>query len=187
MLFNTKNKAYKENNMIKYLETKDLKNADDFRKLYLESFIENERVDFDKLFSGVFGDFKLVGQYDNDKFVGMMHYVVKENFLHLNYFAIVPDCQNQGYGTKFLSWLKDTYPNTPIVVDVEEQDDTSDNADYRILRKKFYQKNGFKDGKYSYHWNGVYMTYFSTQDIDADEFMKYITWIFPTIKDIEKK
>ncbi len=31
------------------------------------------------------------------------------------------------------------------------------------------------------------MTYFSTQDINADEFMKYITWIFPTIKDIEKK
>lgn len=94
--------------MIKYLETKDLKNADNFRKLYLESFIENERVDFDKLFSGVFGDFKLVGQYDNDKFIGMMHYVVKEHFLHLNYFAIIPDCQNKGYGTKFLSWLKDT-------------------------------------------------------------------------------
>ena len=71
---------YKENNMIKYLETKDLKNADNFRKLYLESFIENERVDFDKLFSGVFGDFKLVGQYDNDK-LGQRYKCLIEEFL----------------------------------------------------------------------------------------------------------
>ena len=43
-----------------------------------------------------------------------------------------------------MSWLKDTYPNTPIVVDVEEQDDTSDNADYRILRKSFIKKMASK-------------------------------------------
>ena len=36
-------------------------------------------------------------------------------------------------------------------------------------------------------WEGVFMTYMNTQAIDADEFMKYIQIIFPTIKDVKIK
>ena len=74
---------------MKFIEITDLKSANDLRQLYIESVIPDERIEFDQLFSGVFKDFRMVCLYnDFGSLVGMMHCIVKENFIHLNYFAI---------------------------------------------------------------------------------------------------
>ena len=169
---------------MRYIECFDLKNADDFKKLYFESFPENERVDFNDLFSGVFKNFKLIGQYDNGKLVGMMHFIIKPDFIHLNYFAIRPERRGQGCGSKCLSWLKRKY-NMPIVVDVEELDPKSKNYEYRIKRHHFYMKNGMTHGKYTFTWQGEFFTYLNTKTINSESFMKHITYIFPTITNIQ--
>ena len=173
---------------MKFIEITDLKSANDLRQLYIESFIPAERIEFDQLFSGVFKDFRMVCLYnDFGSLVGMMHYIVKENFIHLNYFAISPKFRGQGFGSMCLSWLKETYDNKPIVVDIEEEDEHADNNDYVRLRKKFYGKNGLTLGEYTFYWNGVFMTYMHTGTINSDEFMKHITHIFPTIINIQKR
>lgn len=61
---------------------------EEVEKLYIDSFDAVERVDFQDLFRGVFKNFQLVGQYDAGKLVGMMHYIVTPDYVHLNYFAI---------------------------------------------------------------------------------------------------
>ena len=45
---------------MKFIEITDLKSANDLRQLYIESFIPDERIEFDQLFSGVFKDFRMV-------------------------------------------------------------------------------------------------------------------------------
>ena len=171
---------------MEYIECKNLLNADEFEKIYNESFVENERVDFGNLFSGVFEGFRLVGQYESGKLVGMMHYVVMENFIHLNYFAVRNDCRGKGCGSACLDWLKKTYPNKPIVVDVEEIDPTSEDNDYIIKRQKFYMKNGFVHGDYVFDWRGVFFTFLHFGLLNTQDFLKHIIHIFPDIKDLRK-
>lgn len=170
---------------MRYIECNDLKKSNDFRKLYDASFPDEEKVDFDGFFSGVFKGFKLVGQYDNGELVGMMHYIVKKDFIHLNYFAITTLKRGKGYGSKFLSWLKRKY-KLPIVVDVEELDPLSENYECRIKRHRFYNKNGFVHGEFTFMWQGVFFVYLHYKHISANSFKKHITYIFPTISDIQK-
>lgn len=172
---------------MKYKYTTNLNNADDIHKLYLESFPKNEQIDFFDFFSGEFKDFSLVGQYENGKLVGMMHFVLTPNFVHLNYFAVSPNMRSKGYGSKCLSWLKRKYRSLPIVVDIEEVDKSSDNNPYRIKRQHFYEKNGFKQSNLIFDWQGTVMTYMSTKPLNEKAFLKHITRLFPTITNIRKK
>ncbi len=169
---------------MRYIECFDLNNAHEFKKLYYESFPECERVEFEGLFSGVFVGSKLIGQYDNGKLVGMMHIIMKPEFIHLNYFAVKPECRGRGYGSKCLTWLKRKY-GMPIVVDVEELDPTSDNNEVRIKRQHFYMKNGMVHGKFTFDWQGVFFTYLHYKDVEPEPFRKHITYIFPTITNIQ--
>lgn len=171
---------------VEYAACTNLLQADDFRSLFEDSFIETERVDFDKLFSGVFEGFELVGQYDDGKLVGMMHFVEKTSFVHLNYFAIKRDFRGRGYGSACLTWLKKNYPGKSVVVDVEEIDSTSEDNEYRIRRQKFYEKNGFVHGDHVFDWRGIFFTFLHCGELQSEEFLKHITYIFPDIKDVRK-
>lgn len=176
---------YKDKKM-KYKYITDLKKADDIRELYQKSFPECEQIDFYNFFSGEFENFLLVGQYDNNKIVGMMHFIQTPNFVHLNYLAVEPNMRKKGYGSKCLNWLKRKYPNSPIVVDVEEIEENCDNNLAREQRQKFYMKNKFKKGYCIFHWQSIFMTYMSNKPLDEGKFLKHITRLFPTITNIQK-
>lgn len=172
---------------MEFRKIKNLKTSLDIKQLYENSFPKEEQVDFFGLFSGVFKDFKLYGLYENNDLIGMAHFYNDKNFVHLNYFAIDKEHQSKGYGSFIISWLKRNFNNKAIVVDVEELDSNALNSENRIKRKKFYNKNGFIDGKYTFMWEGTFMTYMYTESICHIEFMDYIQKIFPTIKDVKEK
>lgn len=168
------------------IEIKDLNNKE-LELLYIDSFPIEERIDFSQMFSGVFENFKLYALYDKGILIGMAHYNETKNFVHLNYFAISKKYQNLGYGSYVISWLKKKYDNKAIVVDIEELSDLASNNENRIKRKRFYKKNNFSEGNYTFMWEGVYMTYMYTESINPDEFMEYIQIIFPTINTVKRK
>lgn len=172
---------------MKFIEIKDLKNCDELKKLYENSFPLEEQIDFYKLLSGVFENFKLYALYDNGNIVGMAHFLEQDTFIHLNYLAVNKNHQSKGYGSHIILWLKKKYKNKAIVVDIEEIDSSAPNNENRIRRKNFYRRNGFNDGMYCFMWEGVFMTYMNTEKINPEEFMNYIQIIFPTIIDIRKK
>ena len=155
--------------------------------LYNENFPPEERIDINTMFSGVFKNFKLYVLYNDKSLVGMAHFNETRNFIHLNYLAIKKEHQNMGYGSYIISQLKNMHNNKTIVADIEEPSILADNNEYRLLRRKFYKKNGFNEGIYTFMWEGVLMTYYHTEKINHDEFMKYIQVIFPTIMDVKKR
>ena len=173
---------------MKFEKITDLKNCEEVKQLYHASFPPEEQVDFEKLFSGVFEGYNLYAVYNPDGvFVALIHFKKLENFVHINYLAVKKEHQNKGYGSATLTFVKKLYDNKPLVLDIEEIDDSAANSFDRIRRVNFYKKNGFKEGIYKFLWQGVLMTYMNTESIDAEEFMKYIQIVFPTIKDVRFK
>ena len=172
---------------IHFKEIKELNNCEDVKILYEESFPPEEKVNFYDFFSGVFSNFQLYALYKAKALVGIFHFKDAKNFVHLNYLAVKSKYQNQGFGSKIISWLKKEFKNKSIVVDIEELDNSAANFENRIRRKRFYKKNGFVDGKHTFDWEGTFMTYMHYGPIDDEEFMNYIQKVFPTIKNIREK
>lgn len=150
-------------------------------KLYKTSFPKRERVKFKDLFRGRFQDFDFFTFYENNELIGLLHLYDGKDFVHLNYLAVNPKCRCKGYGSQIMSWAKDRFANKPIVLDVEMEDENSDNNEQRIRRIKFYKKNGFQTGKYGFSWEGMEMHYMYMGNLPHEQFMEYIQVIFPTI------
>ena len=165
----------------------NLRECRDVKELYQASFPKEEQVEFEKLFSGVFEGYEMFCIYDNNIIIALVHFKELENFVHVNYLAVKEEYQNKGYGSEFLSFIKKRYNQKALVLDIEEIDENAQNYKNRIRRVNFYKKNGFKTGKYKFEWEGVLMTYMNTEKIDAEEFMKYIQFVFPTIKNVRTK
>ena len=96
-----------------------IKNSKEIRRIYKENFPKVERVPFNKLFSAPFANFKLYGFYnDAGETVGFVHLIEEDKFVHVNYIAVDKKRQREGFGSKFIEWIKLEF-NKPIVVDVE--------------------------------------------------------------------
>lgn len=160
------------------IEIKDPFKFKDVKKMYDDSFPPHERGDFDSFLKGVYEGFKLYAFYDNNTLCGMCHYNVTPEFIHLNYIAIDKYYRNKGYGSLILTWLKEKYGDSPICVDVEEIDEKASDNITRQKRKDFYFNNGFKNGKYTFYWNGVYMRNLKYKDVDDDKFITYVQKFF---------
>lgn len=93
------------------------------------------------------------GLYDNDTFVGFMVIVTHKHMAYLFFLAIDSKCRSNGYGGKALAELFKQYPAYQQVVDMEMLDDEAENKEQRIIRRKFYLRNGYKP-------TGHYLTYF---------------------------
>lgn len=66
----------------------DLNNALDVKELYENSFPEEERTDFFKLFSDTYKGFQMQALYDNKNLIAFIHFNETKNFIHINYFAV---------------------------------------------------------------------------------------------------
>ncbi len=91
--------------------------------------------------------------YDGDSFVGFMAVVTHARLAYLFFLAIDSRCRSNGYGGKALSELFRQYPAYQHVVDMEMLDDGAENREQRIIRRKFYLRNGYRP-------TGRFLTYF---------------------------
>ena len=162
-----------------------LKDTKEIRRIYKENFPKVERVLFNKLYSGVFADFKMYGFFNaNNEALGFVHLINMDEFVHVNYIAVEKAYHRKGLGTKFIEWVKKEF-NKPIVVDVENFDLSAKNIEERARRLKFYYKNGFNDGDKEFDWAGTKMFYMTTGKISDKKFMTHIVKCFPTISNIK--
>lgn len=117
-------------------------------KEYEKLFPENERKSYKRIKKGFNnGIVNIVKIVDDDKFVGFMIINKIENvkYLCLDYFAILPEYQNKGYGTKAIKLLKEQCKSyNGIYVEVERvRNDNTDEDKIRAKRVKFYENIGF--------------------------------------------
>lgn len=85
---------------------------------------------------------------DEETIVGFMivTFSPKQEFIFLEYFAILPEYQSKGYGSKALQLLKDYYFDSEgIVLEVETVGCGKNDKENEIRkrRKNFYERNGY--------------------------------------------
>ena len=70
-----------------------------------------------------------------------------ERYWLLDYYAVLPDWQNRGWGSRFLDELCAMLPGDALMLEVEDPDYAADDADrtHRLRRIGFYERNGCVD------------------------------------------
>lgn len=159
-------------------------------KEYEKLFPENERKSY-RLIKKVYneGISKIIKIVDDNEFIGFMIINKIENvkYLQLDYFAILPQYQNKGYGTKAIKLLKEQCKNYKgVYVEVERvRNDNTEEDKIRIKRAKFYENIGFYKLSFDLLLFSVeYSLYMlQTSDIKEDEekITKDIFTIYNTI------
>lgn len=128
-------------------------NMEEFKKIiypeYLKLFPKLERKtlkDIENSFSKNIT--KIVKITENDNFIGFIIYNVLEDkkYLQLDYFAILPQYQNKGYGTQALALLKEQSKEyNGIFIEVEKVGLGNNDVENKLRKKiiEFYEKIGF--------------------------------------------
>lgn len=126
------------------------------KKLYYEAFPRNERVPFTFLkLSARKNKAIFFGIYDKDCFIGLIYNIYYKDIVYVYYLAIDKNLRGKGYGSKILETIKKEYNQCRIILMSEEINESSNNYEERIKRKRFYNNNGFRDLYYKVKEAGV--------------------------------
>ena len=81
---------------------------------------------------------------DEKDFIGLVYTIQNKEMVYVFYLAITEEKRGNGYGSKVLSLVKDMYPDSLIILAIEDTaDKNADNYEQRIKRLGFYERNGF--------------------------------------------
>ncbi len=120
---------------------------DDIESLYNSAFPINERPPFDyfyKVFART-NDSHIIGYYQDNQFVGFIHYVIYKDIIYIAYLAVKMDMRNMGYGSQILHDIRQIYPDYTILLCFEEVEPTYLDYPNRVNRQSFYKRNGYID------------------------------------------
>lgn len=132
--------------MIQFLPVNNIKTLSKVRKLYLQAFPKFERLPFWYLMvKSRKKESNLYVVYDDNAYVGLLNLAYYKDIVYVYYLAIVPSQQSKGYGSEILQHLRKIYPDKRLLLNIEKVDPAADNYQQRLNRKKFYEKNGFKN------------------------------------------
>ncbi len=113
----------------------------DFPSSELKSLKKIVRLmELDKYFS--------FGVYEGENLVGYAFFMTNENMVLLDYFAIMKDKRNDGYGSKSIALISDYFKDKYDVLVLESEDPNfgKNETDKKIRQRRvnFYKKNNFK-------------------------------------------
>ena len=127
---------------LKTAETKEKLNK--IRELYEKSFPENEKKPFSLICKKQkTKKIEILSIEEKDSFYGLMILAFNNDCVLLDYFAINPEFQSNGIGTKALNLLFEKMKDKKIIIEIESTSKKSDNQIQREKRKNFYLKNNF--------------------------------------------
>jgi ribosomal protein S18 acetylase RimI-like enzyme len=131
--------------MIFLVENNERERVEQIRVLYESAFPPDERMPFERVLQKRdAGTMTLLSIENADgEFLGFANITLCFDVLALNYFAILPEHRGKGFGTEVIVELKKRHPDRSIVIDIEDDDVDSDNAEQRKRRRAFYERLGF--------------------------------------------
>lgn len=86
--------------------------------------------------------------HDEDDFCGLLYYSVRNKLIYVFYVAVNDKIRSKGIGTQIFQWLKKQYPDKEITLNIEPLETNAENAEQRVRRMKFYEKQGFRNSGY---------------------------------------
>ena len=131
--------------MISLIENNDRERIEKIHKLYESAFPPDERMPFERILQKRDAGTMTLLSIENEsgEFLGFANITLCQDALALNYFAILPEWRGKGFGTEVIVELKKRHPDRSIVIDIEDDDVESDNAEQRRRRRLFYERHGF--------------------------------------------
>lgn len=132
---------------------------------YLQIFVEEERKEYktiEKAFnSNITTIFEVI---EEERFIGFItiNALKDSKYAILDYFAILPECQDKGYGTSAIKQLKEISTYDGIFIEVEKCGLGQDKEENRIRerRVKFYEDLGFRKLEFDLDlYKVIYSTY----------------------------
>lgn len=130
-----------------YKVESDMKYIDDISRLYKAAFYADERKPFDEMTElSVNNDIHFYYAILLDgQFIGFMHLSrCIDNSVMLNYFVIIKELRNKGYGMQAMKLLQDNFKRN-IWIEVEADDLPINNR-----RIGFYQRCGFNINEFDF-------------------------------------
>lgn len=150
--------------------------ARDVRKLYFSSFPKEERLPYWFL---LLRKAEFLAYLDQEKLVGFSYTVKGQSCDFLLFLAVAESHQSQGYGTAILQKVKEKAGKKPLIVTIEPPFEVSENAEQRLRRLAFYEKNGFKLTDHFYQENTeIYQIMTTKQPFDKKGFSKDVSQFF---------
>ncbi|MDO3412529.1 GNAT family N-acetyltransferase [Saccharibacillus sp. CPCC 101409] len=124
--------------------TKNSPSLPAIRSLYESAFPPNEKAPLAILLHKARKDFvDFLAFYDGDVQAGFAYLVAERDLVFLMYLAVEPSLRSKGYGSRILRELRQLYPGSRIVLNIEAQEPGASNAAERRRRKAFYVRNGY--------------------------------------------
>ena len=116
----------------------------EIKEIYMEAFPKAERKPFFTVRRSVNkGKSLLLTAMENEVLQGFVMAIPCKNMVMVDYLAVSSKIRSRGTGSKMMQEICRYFPGEKIVLLIERLDDTAENKDQRIARRRFYFKNGF--------------------------------------------
>lgn len=126
---------------IKYADKNDWK---DIKEIYLKSFPKSERKPFFVIkHSMKKGKTKILIATEDNCLQGFVMIIPYHDMVMVDYLATSSKIRSRGVGSKIIQEICRQFCNKKIVLLIERLEDSAENRKQRIMRRKFYFKNGF--------------------------------------------
>ena len=160
--------------------TPQMDDLDKVKDLMLNAFPDDELTPFKCLFDKIEIDgYDFLAFYNDDgDFTGIAYVITKDDLAYLFWLAVNENARCNGIGSKILAELKEIYKDYRIILDIERLNDNAPNAEQRIRRKKFYERNGFIESSLRYDlYNVEYQILINHDDVERKEFEDFYSYI----------
>jgi len=140
------------------------------KKLYFEAFPREERIPFPLLRLLAFRRGAAFTEYYlGNRFCGFTYTFEQGETAFLMFFAVTAETRGRGAGSEILRLLREKYGEKAVILDIEPPDPGAENAEQRLRRLSFYEKNGFFDtGFYLDEYCGRLKLLSSKRELDKE-------------------
>ena len=132
----------------------------------------------------------LLAFYEDNHFIGFANVLFYQDICYMFFLAIANEYRNKGYGSLIIQEAFKKYQGKRFVLCFEEVDDKYEDNSYRIKRREFYYRNGFKDNMLkTWEYGVIYDTvYHGSSPVSFEEYLSLMVHCYgPRAKQYIKK
>ncbi len=122
----------------------DVKQWAKIKEIYVEAFPKRERKPFFTLKHSVKkGNARIMVAVEEEQLLGFVVLIPYRDMMMVDYLAVSSKIRSKGTGSFIMQNVCRRFENKKIVLLIECLDDSAENKEQRVARRKFYLKNGF--------------------------------------------
>ena len=156
---------------------------DEIERIYMDSFPEIERMNFEDVANRKSPNSELLGAFNEDKLIGFTYVSVASEYAYIIYLAIDKNERNKNLGSQVLEKIDDLFKDKTKVLCVEKPESADDIPTRRI---NFYKRNGFTLADFEFEYLGQYYYSMYNGAFDKQKFVDFLLTCFPGCKDFKE-